>query len=291
MLATALLPVLRKDHQVFGVGSKECDIRDAEAVSAVFRSLQPELVFHLAAYTNVEGCESDPQLANETNSVGTRNVAGACALTDAVMVYVSSDYVFDGAKMGPYFEDDQPHPINVYGQSKLLGEQHVRANLKRYYIVRTSWLYGPNGRNFVSTILQTARQQKIIRVVDDQRGSPTYTRHFAVRLASLTETAAYGVYHLTGSGSCSWFEFAKAIVDLWPFEDVHLESISSSESGRLANRPLNSVLENGALRALGVELMPHWKAGLAEYLNEIRHRDNHLFGDLPLRGAGQEPTP
>lgn len=270
MLGTALLPVLQKHHEVCGIDFQDCDICDAGAISAILHTRQPELVIHLAAYTNVDGCEANPRIAEETNSSGTRNIATACAEVDAAMVYMSTDYVFDGTKRGAYLEDDPPNPVSVYGRSKLLGEQHVRTILKRYFIARTSWLYGPNGRNFVSTILKVAHQQKVLRVVDDQQGSPTYTRHLSLKIAELAGTRAYGVYHMTGSGTCSWLEFARAILNLWPVEGVEALPISSGEYGRAARRPANSVLENGALQRAHLELMPHWKVGLAEYLDEIR---------------------
>jgi len=270
MLGTALMPVLDRRHRVWGIDVQDCDIRDPKAVSAVLHTRQPDLVIHLAAYTNVDGCESHPQIAEETNSLGTRNVAAASAQVGAAMLYVSTDYVFDGTQNDPYREDDLPNPLSVYGRSKLLGEEHVRSLLTRYYILRTSWLYGPNGPNFVTKILEAAHQQKILRVVDDQHGSPTYTRHLSSTIAELIETERYGVYHATGSGRCSWFEFAKAILDLWPVADVQVVPISSRESGRAAARPANSVLENRALRLANLELMPHWKGALAEYLEEIR---------------------
>jgi dTDP-4-dehydrorhamnose reductase len=270
MLGTALLPVLGQRHQVWGIDVQDCDICDAQAVSAVLQTRRPELLIHLAAYTNVDACESNPQTAEATNSTGTRNIAMACAEVDAAMLYVSTDYVFDGTKIGAYREDDPPNPVSVYGRTKLMGEQHVRAILKRYFITRTSWLYGPNGKNFATTILKIAHQQKVLRVVDDQHGSPTYTRHLSLKIAELAETKAYGVYHTTGSGTCSWFEFAQAILALWPMVGMQVLPISTGESGRAARRPANSVLENRALQRAKLELMPHWKVALAEYLREIK---------------------
>jgi dTDP-4-dehydrorhamnose reductase len=281
MLGTALLPVLRKRHQVWGIDVQDCDIRDGGEVSTVLRTRLPELVIHLAAYTNVDGCEANPRIAEETNSIGTRNLATACAAIDAAMLYVSTDYVFDGTKIGAYLEDDPPNPVSVYGRSKLMGEQHVRATLRRYFITRTSWLYGPNGKNFVTTILKVAHQQKILRVVNDQHGSPTYTRHLSLKIAELADSQAYGVYHTTGSGTCSWFEFARAVLDLWPVEGVQVLLISSNESGRAARRPANSVLENRALQQAHLELMPHWKVALAEYLEEIKQSgQSRDFGEI-----------
>lgn len=153
MLGHALLPVLEQRHQVIGVGVEDFDIRDEKVVRTILDAHRPELVLHLAAYTNVDGCETDPQTAEGINATGTRNVAEACAGITAAMLYVSTDYVFDGDQPDPYSEGDHPNPINAYGRSKLLGEQHIKAVLDRHFIVRTSWLFGPNGKNFVTTIL------------------------------------------------------------------------------------------------------------------------------------------
>lgn len=272
MLGTALVPVLREGHDVRGIDTQDCDIRDGAAIRALISEWNPQLVVHLAAYTDVDGCEVNPQLAEETNSLGTRNVAAGCAQIDAAMLYVSTDYVFDGTKTGAYREDDPPNPVSVYGKSKWQGEEYVRTLLKRAFICRTSWLYGPNGKNFVTTILKAAQQQKVLRVVDDQRGSPTYTRHLSQKIAQLAETQAYGVYHTTGSGTCSWFEFARTIVRLWPVEGAEVLPIKSHESGRAAPRPNNSVLENRALQTAALGLMPHWEIALTEYFGEIRQR-------------------
>ncbi len=278
MLGTALLPVLSRNHTAWGMDVQDCDIRDAAAVSEYLRSRPPDLLIHLAAYTNVDACEANLQIAEETNSLGTRNLAAACAEAGAAMLYVSTDYVFDGTREGAYREDDAPHPINVYGRSKWMGEQHVRAILKRFYIVRASWLYGAGGKNFVTTILSAAHQQKTLRVVNDQRGCPTYTRHLSSKIAELIQTESYGIYHITGSGACSWLEFAQAILELWPVAGVQVLPISSKESGRAARRPANSVLENRALRQIHLELLPHWKKSLAEFFDELR-QSGQRFND------------
>ncbi len=273
MLGTALLPVLSRNHTAWGIDVQDCDICDAAAVSAYLRSHPPDLLIHLAAYTNVDACEANPQIAEETNAFGTRNLAAACAEIGAAMLYVSTDYVFDGTREGAYGEEDAPRPINVYGRSKWMGEQHVRSILKRFYIVRASWLYGAGGKNFVTTILKAAHQQKTLRVVNDQRGCPTYTHHLSAKIAELIQTESYGTYHITGSGSCSWFEFAQAVLELWLLDGVEVLPISSDESGRAARRPANSVLENRALRQIHLEPLPHWKTALAEFLEEIGQTD------------------
>jgi dTDP-4-dehydrorhamnose reductase len=283
MLGHALFPVLQQSHQVVGVGAEDFDIRDERAVRDCLSANRPELVVHLAAYTDVDGCETDPQRAVETNGTGTQNVARACAEINSSMLYVSTDYVFDGTKTEPYREQDRPNPINVYGQSKLAGERHVEALLDRYFIVRTSWLFGPKGKNFVATILKLAQRQTELHVVIDQHGSPTYTRHLASSVALLVGTGKYGIYHISGSGSCSWFGFAQTILDLSGFQRVRLVPISSEECARPARRPANSVLENHRLSDKQMGLLPHWRVALAEYLDELRLGSQQ---DLVCEGQG-----
>ncbi len=269
MLGYALTPVLESNHRVIPLGSKDCDIRDLSAVRKTWFAHRPELVAHLAAYTDVDGCELNPRKAEECNVTGTRNVAQACAEAGALMLHVSTDYVFDGRQDRQYQEMDQPNPINIYGQTKLLGERYIQLALNRYFIVRTSWLFGPRGKNFVATIRSLARKGPELRVVGDQRGCPTYTRHLAAKLAELVETEAYGIYHVTGAGDCSWYEFAESIVKLSGIDYVRLVSICSEECGRPARRPANSALQNQQLKRLGMGLLPHWKEALAEYLGEL----------------------
>ena len=226
------------------------------------------LFFHLAAFTDVDGCEANPAMAEQVNSLGTRNVARACAEIGAGLLYVSTDYVFDGRGTRPYREDDAPNPLSAYGLTKLRGERQVQALVARHIIVRTSWLYGPRGKNFVSTILRAARVRGDLRVVSDQRGSPTYTRHLAAKLAALLSAQVYGVFHVTGAGNCSWFEFAQAIVQSGGYPQVRVHPISTLEVGRLATRPAFSVLENHRLAERKLDALPHWTKGLAQYLEE-----------------------
>jgi len=268
MLGSVLLPRLQAEHQVCGVDQKDFDIREEAAVGRAFRELRPEFVFHLAAFTDVDGCEANPQMAEQVNALGTRNVAGACAEIGAGMLYVSTDYVFDGRGKRPYREDDCPNPLSVYGLTKLQGERHVQALVARHVIVRSSWLYGPGGKNFVATILRLAREGRDLRVVSDQRGSPTYTRHLAIKFAELLATRVCGVFHVTGGGDCSWFEFAEAIVQSGGYPQVHVTSITTQECGRLARRPAFSLMENHCLAESKLGALPHWTEGLAQYLEE-----------------------
>ena len=268
MLGSALLPCLEAQHKVFGVDVGDFDIGDESAVKAALRRLRPEFVLHLAAYTDVDGCEANPANAEQVNDLGTRNIARACAEVGAGLLYVSTDYAFDGCGGRAWREDDCPRPLSVYGLTKVRGEQHVQAIVPRHMIVRSSWLYGPCGKNFVSTILKAARGREELRVVADQRGSPTYTRHLAAKLTELLVGGVYGVFHVSGSGSCSWFEFAEATVKSGGYPQVRIHPISTQELARLAPRPAFSVLENRRLGECNLAPLPHWRQGLREYLEE-----------------------
>ena len=278
MLASVLLPRLHSEHEVCGVDLKDFDIGEEAAVGRAFREFRPEFAFHLAALTDVDGCEASIAKAEQVNALGTRNVARACAEVGAALLYVSTDYVFDGRGSRPYREDDCPSPISVYGLTKLQGERYVQALVARHTIVRSSWLYGPNGKNFVATILKLAKERGDLSVVSDQRGSPTYTRHLALKLTELMAAEVYGVVHVTGSGDCSWFEFAEATVRSGGYPHVRVHPITTQEAGRLARRPAYSVLENRRLADCKLEALPHWTEGLAQYLEEGRRGGE--FGTL-----------
>ncbi|HET7213371.1 MAG TPA: dTDP-4-dehydrorhamnose reductase [Terriglobia bacterium] len=274
MLGRALAPLLEEEHEVIGLTRNECELSDESAVQKAFRIYKPGIVVHLAALTNVDGCELDPQKAEAWNALATLNVAKAAKRIDAAVLYTSTDYVFDGRTNTPYTEDAPTRPLNVYGKTKLAGERHVREILDRYFIVRTSWLFGPHGKNFVSTVLRLASGQPELRIVNDQRGSPTYTRHLAEKLAELAATQAYGVYHVAAEGNCTWFEFAQKILELSGVKDVEVAPISTSECGRAAARPAYSVLSHERFNRLGIGPLPHWQAGLQSYLAEIREGGN-----------------
>jgi dTDP-4-dehydrorhamnose reductase len=268
MLANALLPCLESQHEVVGVDLNDFDISQETAVQKAFREFRPEFVYHLAAYTDVDGCETNPQLAMQVNGQGTANLASASAQVGAAMLYVSTDYVFDGSGDTPWREDDAPNPLSVYGKSKLQGEKAVVSSLKEHFVVRSSWLFGPRGKNFVSTILRLAGERDELRVVSDQKGSPTYTRHLAQNLARFSDCKAYGIYHVTGSGSCSWFEFTQSILKFAGFDHVRVTPISTQELARRAPRPAFSLLDNRRLAEIHLGLLPHWTEGLEDYLRE-----------------------
>jgi len=229
-------------------------------------STRPNLVIHTAGYTDVDGCEGDPDTAFQVNAQGTRRVAEGAAKATARLIYLSTDYVFDGKKTEPYTERDPVNPLNVYGRSKLLGEQEALAVCPETLIIRTSWLYGAIGKNFVKTILQLAATRPEIRVVNDQRGSPTYARDLAGAIARLIRQDARGLVHAGGEGECTWYEFADAIIQETG-SDCRLIPISTAESGRLAVRPSYSVLSTALLRQHGLNLLP-WRAGLRLFIAE-----------------------
>jgi dTDP-4-dehydrorhamnose reductase len=249
--------------------SSSLDVTDADAVRAVLQSHRPDLVIHAAAYTDVDGCELHPDRAFSVNTLGARNVAQASEEAGAAMLYVSTDYVFDGLKEEPYREFDPTGPISVYGRSKLAGERMVRELCHRHYIVRSAWLFGRNGRNFVDVITRLGREKEELRVVADQRGSPTYTRHLAAKIIEIAHSGRYGVYHVTNAGCCSRFDFAKEILRL-SGGPARLVPIRSDDYPVPAKRPCNSVLDNFVLRLEGMEPLPPWEKALAAYFEEQR---------------------
>ncbi len=283
MLGVDLYQTLREQHEVVGFDANEFpstpfspppiqrgDITRIEEVKRTFSELVPQMVVHTAAYTDVDGCEKNPDKAHEVNALGTQNVCRAAQDLGIPVMYISTDFVFDGNKDSPYLESDQPHPISTYGRSKLAGEEYVKNLLKEYFVVRTSWLYGYYGRNFANTILQLASEKKELRVVNDHIGCPTYTKDLSRKIKDLLLTKSYGVYHITNSGSCSWYEFAREILKLAGIREVEVMPISSEELDRPAPRPRFSVLENHRLRLTLGNSMRNWKEALSDYIKRDR---------------------
>ena len=266
MLGQDLTAHLKARHQVVGADLPEVDITDPHSVQRAFAGGKLDAVIHAAAFTAVDNCEHRPDLAFQVNAEGTHNVAVACREASLTMLYLSTDYVFDGQKTAPYAEDDLPNPLNVYGQSKLQGESHVKELLPGSWIVRTSWLFGPLGKNFVRTILQRAQQGESLRVVDDQVGAPTYTVDLAEKLEQIVMRGSPGIYHVTNRGYCSWFEFAQEILRQAGLSHVPLFAIPTSASDRAARRPRNSRLAHTRLESEGLGLLPPWQDALARYL-------------------------
>lgn len=275
------------EHEVVALGHRDLDVADEAAVAAAVEGVAPELVINAAAWTDVDGCEADPERAHRDNALGPWWLARACERIGATLVTFSTDYVFDGvAPIGPggaprgFDEWDRTGPLGVYGRSKLAGEDLVRSTLERHHIVRTSWLSGARGRNFVRTILDAAREGRALSVVDDQTGSPTTTRDLAAGVRELTVSGRHGTVHLANSGSCSWFELAAAILEGAGL-DVPLEPQPSSALRRAARRPAWSVLDTTHARSMGVAPMPHWRDGLARLLAEL------AASDAPGGGRGR----
>lgn len=238
------------------------DITDGQMVEAVFDEIHPDLVVHCAAYTNVDKAEEDLETALFVNEIGTKNIAKACANIGATLVYISTDYIFDGQKQGAYIPSDAPNPINNYGLSKLKGELAVQEICEKYYIARTSWLYGHHGKNFVETIIGLACQNSDkppeLKVVDDQIGCPTWTVELSNGIIKLL-AKPYGIYHVCASGTTSWYGFAKEILEQEGIE-VDLKPCTTQEFPRPAKRPANSVMEND-------KICRNWKVALKDYLN------------------------
>jgi len=252
-----------------GVDSADCDITDAAAVDALFEQEKPDAVIHCAAYTAVDKAEDNEALAFTVNETGTRNIAAACKVWDAKMIYVSTDYVFPGNGEKFYEPDDEKGPRNVYGRSKLAGEMAVADLLEKYFTVRTSWVFGVNGNNFVKTMLRLAQTHNELGVVDDQIGSPTYTVDLALLLCDMILTEKYGVYHATNEGICSWAEFAGEIFRQ-AGKNVKLNHLDTKDYPAKAERPLNSRMSKSKLDGAGFRRLPDWKDALARYLREKR---------------------
>ena len=296
MLGTDICQVLSNTgkHLVYGLDNKalmaendkilddfiEADIAEEKDLLKNMTDLKPELVIHSAAYTDVDNCELNKEKAELINAAGTRNIALACRKTAAVLFYISTDYVFDGRKQQPYTEEDEPNPINVYGCSKLKGEEHIKALLERYVIIRSSWLFGRRGNNFVDTILTKGAEilnsndadRRELKVVSNQKGSPTYTRDLAAAIERLLAdfTKLKKVYHITNSGVCSWHEFACQIVEAANLSDVTVKPIkaNSIEPKRPALRPIMSVLDNGQYNKLTRQPLRSWQEALSCYIKE-----------------------
>jgi dTDP-4-dehydrorhamnose reductase len=225
---------------------------------------QPDLVIHAAAYTDVDGAEHQPDLAMAVNAQGTEWVARGAARAKVRLIYISTDYVFDGLKLTPYLESDQANPLNQYGKSKLEGERRVLAHCRNALVVRTSWLYGAHGKNFVKTMMRLATEQSELRVVADQRGCPTYAADLAQSIAKMLTLDIRGIVHATGTGDCTWYELASSIVSAMG-RQTPVYPITTAEAGRRAARPSYSVLANSVLKQSGITL-PHWRDSLVQFL-------------------------
>ena len=247
---------------------QELDITDESAVASMIGGYKPDVVIHGAAWTQVDAAEEKPDLAWQVNAIGTQNIAKACRPNDATMVYISTDYVFSGEGNLPFAVDAEKFPVNMYGMTKLFGEQAVQMLLRKYFIIRISWVFGKNGNNFIKTMLRLGKERKELNVVADQWGSPTYTADLAPLICDMIETEKYGVYHATNEGITCWADFAAVIFKETGIScEVH--PIPTEAYPTRAQRPKNSRLSKKSLDAAGFHRLPDWRDALKRYLMEI----------------------
>lgn len=258
----------RRGEDFIVTSRNEIDLTNEKSIKTFIENHQPSAVIHCAAYTAVDKAESEAELALTVNGMATRHIAEACRDVGAKLLYPSTDYVFGGDGSKPYEVDDEKSPCNVYGRSKLLGEDSVRVICRKNFIVRISWVFGKNGKNFVKTMLNLAEKHKKLRVVADQIGSPTYTKDLAPLLVDMIHTDKFGIYHATNEGFCSWAEFAKEIFKQ-AHKKVEVEEIPTVEYPTPARRPFNSRLSKKSLDAAGFNRLPTWQDALKRYLAEL----------------------
>ncbi|MES0857705.1 dTDP-4-dehydrorhamnose reductase [Geobacillus sp. G4] len=253
------------NFELYPFTKSDLDITNGNIVNEVITKIKPDIIINAAAYTKVDQAEVEEETAYLVNAFGQRNLAVAAEKVGAKICYISTDYVFDGNSTVPYREYDQTNPLGVYGKSKLVGEELTKSLCSRYFIVRTAWVYGEFGQNFVKTMLRLAKEKEEIGVVNDQIGAPTYTVDLTRFIIELVQTEKFGIYHCTNSSSCSWYEFAKAI-----FEEsnisVKVNPITTEQFPRPAERPKYSVLDNFAMKVNGFQMLRHWREALKEFL-------------------------
>jgi dTDP-4-dehydrorhamnose reductase len=260
----------QSDWEILGWDLGEIDIREEKGTVTKIANFRPEIVINLAAYTDVDGCESNEGDAFAVNAEGMKHVALGALKCHAKVVYLSTDYIFDGKKKEPYLEEDPPHPLSVYGRSKWKGEQYARELVEDVLIVRTQWLYGRYGKNFVTSILRQAGEKKVLSIVNDQIGSPTYTVDLSEAISVLLRYNARGVFHVTNSDLCTWYTFGQGILKLSGMERVKVIPISSKDLGRPAIRPSYSVLNCQKLKQVTGMVLRPWSQALKEFLLSIR---------------------
>lgn len=254
--------------EAIGIDIKELDITNRSLTLEYIEKLRPDAIIHCAAYTSVDKAESEPEQCHAVNVLGTRHLAEAAKNICAKFLYISTDYVFDGTLDRPYEIDDATNPLNVYGRTKLKGEEAVRSILEKYFIVRISWVFGENGVNFVKTMLRLGRERGSVSVVANQFGSPAYTKDLAVLLAKMIRTDKYGVYHATNDGFCSWYDFTLEIFNLAGI-DVSVKAIKTEEYPTAAVRPKNSRMSKNSLTEAGFDLLPTWQDALERFVTGI----------------------
>lgn len=269
MLGQDLIEELADKHTVIAASSRILDITDEMKVMDYVNSTKPDIIINSAAYTDVDGCETNVEKAYSVNGEGPRNLALACRENDIPLIHVSTDYVFKGNSQTPRLEDDELGPLSVYGKSKLEGEKAIEEILDKYFILRTAWLYGYNGGNFPKTMLQLAKDHDKLTVVYDEVGTPTYTPDLAKAIAELVDSDKYGTYHLTNSDSTSWYDFAKLIFEIANV-DIEVEPVTASEFARAAKRPNYSVLNNEKWKANGFTPLRSYREAIKDYIELLR---------------------
>jgi dTDP-4-dehydrorhamnose reductase len=258
----------KRGHEAVGVDIDEMDITDKDSVNRVIRAAAPDAVIHCAAYTAVDAAEENEEVCRNVNAKGTEYIAGVCRELDIKMMYISTDYVFNGQGDRPWEPDDEREPLNVYGQTKYEGELAVEENISKYFIVRIAWVFGVNGKNFIKTMLNLGKTHDKLTVVADQTGSPTYTYDLARLLADMIETEKYGRYHATNEGLCTWYEFACEIFKQAGM-DVKVEPVSSDQYPAKAKRPSNSRMNKDKLEENGFLRLPSWQDAIKRYLEAV----------------------
>lgn len=258
----------KRNHVVIGVDKDDMDITDEGATNKMITDSQVDAVIHCAAYTAVDTAEDQIDLCSKINVDGTRNIAQICKKLDVPMMYISTDYVFDGEGTTPWKTEDERNPLNVYGKMKYEGELVIEDLLEKYFIVRISWVFGKNGKNFVKSMISLGKKMDELTVVSDQFGSPTYTYDLAVLLADMIQSHRYGIYHATNEGICSWYEFAEEIFRQAGL-NVRVKPVDSSEYPTKAKRPKNSRMSKSKLVENGFNKLPDWQDALSRYLKEI----------------------
>lgn len=270
----------KREHQAVGVDRKEMDLTSTEQIKECIENVNPEAIIHCAAYTAVDKAEDEEELCRRVNAIATKEIAECAKKLDIPMIYISTDYVFDGTKDGEYTEEDIPNPINVYGKTKYEGEVYVQELLEKYYIVRISWVFGENGNNFIDTMLRLAKERDSLNVINDQVGSPTYTKDLSRLLVDMIETDKYGIYHATNEGYCTWYEFAKEIFKVTNV-DIQVNPINTSEYPTKAKRPINSKINKHKLVENELLILRDWKKALDDYIIKV-YRDYGINNDTNI---------
>jgi len=276
-LGSDMMAVLAKKHRVIGIDIEDLDIRDYKKTIEYLKKIAPDVVIHIAAYTDVDGCEINPETATEINATGTKNIVSACLQINAKIIYFSTDYIFDGTKGSPYLESDQPNPKTVYGKSKLEGEKRIVELTDNYAILRIAWLYGAYGKNFLKTILKIGAEQISnkkkgksigpIQIVDDQVGNPTWTIDIVKQTETIINNDLKGIFHCTSEGEVSWYGFASDIFRMLKM-NVELNPCTTEEYSRPASRPRYSSLENKNLKDGGLNVMRDYEIALQDFLKQ-----------------------